>query len=397
MALVGPAGCGKSTLIRLLFKSSRASDGQVVLHDLNIEKVSLGTLAQGIGVVLQSPYLLSTTLRDNLLLALRRPAERALRDAGGELDVQTLPEVHTLADLEREMLAVVRAVGLEADGLCKALDAPLPAGARWEALAGQLSGLRRRIQESLGAAPPGSVVPFDQAAYLPVGTLRDNLLFGLQCPGASGEAVTLVQIEDCLKQAGLLECLLQAGLARLRSDQRVAAALAGQAEELADLLRLAVPPAAAGTPGLEALAASGPLRAACCGRRWTVMPEICPAPRAWRTSPPAWWRRAAVLRDLAGQGGAKVEDFLTPGRTAGLSLRELLLLGRVDEGVFRAPQQVDALLRERAAGRRPARRSPAGRARIPGGRKRAEPLRRAEAESGPRTHPAQTPFGAAAG
>jgi ATP-binding cassette subfamily B protein len=52
------------------------------------------------------------------------------------------------------------------------------------------------------------------------------------------------------------------------------------------------------------------------------------------------------LREQAGNDGGEYEDYLTPGRIEGLSLRELLLLGRVDEGVFRGPEKIDQLVRE---------------------------------------------------
>jgi len=53
-----------------------------------------------------------------------------------------------------------------------------------------------------------------------------------------------------------------------------------------------------------------------------------------------------ALREQADHDGGEYEDYLTPGRIEGLSLRELLLLGRVDEGVFRAPEKIDLLVRD---------------------------------------------------
>ena len=82
VAFVGPAGCGKSTAIRLLFKGSEPSGGEVVLRDMKVNEVSLGTLARETGVVQQNPVLLNSTLRDNLLLGLRRPSARTLRGPG---------------------------------------------------------------------------------------------------------------------------------------------------------------------------------------------------------------------------------------------------------------------------------------------------------------------------
>lgn len=53
-----------------------------------------------------------------------------------------------------------------------------------------------------------------------------------------------------------------------------------------------------------------------------------------------------ALREQVGHADGEYEDYLTPGRIEGLSLRELLLLGRVDDGVFRAQEKTDQLVRE---------------------------------------------------
>ena len=220
VAFVGPAGCGKSTAIRLLFKGNQPSGGEVVLRDMKVEEVSLGTLAREAGVVQQNPFLLNSTLRDNLLLGLRRPSQRTLRDQDGEIDIETLPEVKTLEDLNRELLSVAQAAGLEPDILRKALDAPVPAPGRESNLIRQLALVRQRLNEKLAGEPGQAVIRFDRQAYLNQGTLRDNLLFGLRAKAAPAEDDQLekARLPSCLQQAGLLEPLLQAGLKRIRTD-----------------------------------------------------------------------------------------------------------------------------------------------------------------------------------
>ena len=184
VAFVGPAGCGKSTAIRLLFKGNHPSGGEVVLRDLKVDEVSLGTLAREAGVVQQTPFLLNSTLRDNLLLSLRRPSQRMLRDQDGEIDIESLPEVKTMEDLNREMLAAIEAVGLEPDVLRKALDAPVPPQFRDSALLRQLAQARHRLDEKLSGEPARAVIRFERKTYLNQGSLRDNLLFGLRAKNA---------------------------------------------------------------------------------------------------------------------------------------------------------------------------------------------------------------------
>src|SRR5205814_1900416 len=112
-----------------------------------------------VGVVHQSPFLLATHIRNNLLLGLRRPSQRALRDQDGEIDIQSLPGVETEADLNRELIKVVKAVGLDLDVLRKALDGPVPETWRKSALVCQLEQARQRVSERLGAKWRAALIP----------------------------------------------------------------------------------------------------------------------------------------------------------------------------------------------------------------------------------------------
>jgi ABC-type multidrug transport system fused ATPase/permease subunit len=348
VAFVGPAGCGKSTAIRLLFKGNQPSGGEVVLRDLKVDEISLGTLAREAGVVQQTPFLLNSTLRDNLLLSLRRPSTRLLRDQNGEIDIEPLSEVKTLEDLNKELLSVVQAVGLEPDVLRKAFDSPVPPPLRECAFLRQLAQVRQRLDEKLAGEPAQAVIRFDRNAYLNQGTLRDNLLFGLRAKAASAKDAQLenTRLPGCLEQAGLLEPLAQAGLKRIRADSRLAAHLTQRTEELEVLLKLAgrgrTDGPGDGSLGLADGAAKPALLRAALDVDARLAPELVGVPDFEARVVAA----RTALRKQAGNDGEEYEDFLTPGRIEGLSLREVLLLGRVDESVFRAPEKIDLLIRE---------------------------------------------------
>ena len=352
VAFVGPAGCGKSTAIRLLFKGNQPSGGEVVLRDMKVDELSLGLLAREAGVVQQTPILLNSTLRDNLLLDLRRPSRRTLQDQDGEIDIEPLPEVKTLDDLNRAMILVVQAVGLEPDILRKALDAPVPPQWRDGTLIRQLAQVRQKLNEKLTGESAQGVIRFDRKAYLNQGTLRDNLLFGLRAKaGPDGEdqfEKTLLPV--CLQQAGLLEPLLQAGLKRIRTDSRLAASLTQRTQQLEDLLKLAGQGQGDGSDNRPLSLAEGTAKPTVRSALLKAVLDVDAKLAAELVGTINFQAGVVVTRaalwEQAGRAGGTHEDYLTPGRIEGLSLRELFLLGRVDDSVFRAPEKIDQLIRD---------------------------------------------------
>jgi ATP-binding cassette subfamily B protein len=66
VALVGPTGVGKSTLINLIARFYDVTSGRVLIDDLDIRKIDAINFRKHIGLVLQDPFLFSGTIRDNI-------------------------------------------------------------------------------------------------------------------------------------------------------------------------------------------------------------------------------------------------------------------------------------------------------------------------------------------
>lgn len=69
VALVGPSGVGKSTLMKLLFRFYDVGAGVIELDGYDIRDLPLATLREQIGFVQQEPFLFNGTVRDNLAYA----------------------------------------------------------------------------------------------------------------------------------------------------------------------------------------------------------------------------------------------------------------------------------------------------------------------------------------
>jgi len=66
IALVGPTGSGKSTIINLLARFYDPVQGQVLIDGHDIRELDLGALRSKIGVMLQDPFMFSGTVMDNI-------------------------------------------------------------------------------------------------------------------------------------------------------------------------------------------------------------------------------------------------------------------------------------------------------------------------------------------
>ena len=66
VAIVGPTGCGKSTLINLLMRFYDADQGAIRVDGLDNRKVTRESLRANFGMVLQETWLKSASIRDNI-------------------------------------------------------------------------------------------------------------------------------------------------------------------------------------------------------------------------------------------------------------------------------------------------------------------------------------------
>ncbi len=232
VALAGPSGSGKSTAIQLIVREFVPSQGRLTLNARAVEDYHGESLARTVGFMPQRPVLMNASIRNNILLGLRRPSGRVLQDAEGPIDVSGLESVQDLADLDRELLRVVRLVGLESDVLRKALDNPLPPCRESSPFCARIGELRAAVNDRLKGA--NVVVPFDPDCYLP-GPLVDNLVWvGLgRSEPLSAVAARLL---DSLSGDGLLEQLLEFWRGQLLSDQALRARAVHRAPRLLEFL-----------------------------------------------------------------------------------------------------------------------------------------------------------------
>ena len=67
VALLGPTGSGKTTIVSLLPRFYDVTGGSISVDDIDLRDMKLAALRRNIGMVLQDPFLFTGTIRDNIL------------------------------------------------------------------------------------------------------------------------------------------------------------------------------------------------------------------------------------------------------------------------------------------------------------------------------------------
>ncbi|MCJ1677449.1 ABC transporter ATP-binding protein/permease [Streptomyces sp. APSN-46.1] len=97
VAIVGPTGAGKTTLVNLLMRFYEVTGGRIALDGVDIAKMTREELRGGIGMVLQDTWLFGGTIAENIAYGAAREVtrtevEEAARAAHADRFIRTLPD-----------------------------------------------------------------------------------------------------------------------------------------------------------------------------------------------------------------------------------------------------------------------------------------------------------------
>jgi ATP-binding cassette subfamily B protein len=96
IAIVGPTGAGKTTLVNLLMRFYDVSGGTIRVDGVDIRELKRGALRRIFGMVLQDTWLFSGTIRENIAYGREHATNdeivRAAKAAQADHFIRTLPE-----------------------------------------------------------------------------------------------------------------------------------------------------------------------------------------------------------------------------------------------------------------------------------------------------------------
>ena len=120
VAIVGPTGAGKTTLINLLMRFYDPNSGDILINDVSFKDIKKESLRSHIGMVLQDTWIFTGTVMDNIRYYKKEASEEevkeAARKAHADVFIETLPNKyetkvsnkHGLSEGQRQMIAIAR-------------------------------------------------------------------------------------------------------------------------------------------------------------------------------------------------------------------------------------------------------------------------------------------------
>lgn len=121
VAIVGPTGCGKTTVINLLMRFYDVDSGQIKVDGTDIRNITRGSLRTSYGMVLQETWLRSGTIRDNIRMGKPEASEeevvQAAKAAHAHSFIKRLPKGYdtvitedggSLSQGQKQLLCIAR-------------------------------------------------------------------------------------------------------------------------------------------------------------------------------------------------------------------------------------------------------------------------------------------------
>ena len=125
VGLVGPTGSGKTTIASLIHRFYEIKNGNILIDDQDIQKVTQSSLSENISMVLQDPIIFSGTVEDNIkykAMATREEVIEASKVVGSHDFIMTLPKGYdtileesgaNISIGQRQLLSFARALLLD--------------------------------------------------------------------------------------------------------------------------------------------------------------------------------------------------------------------------------------------------------------------------------------------
>ena len=123
IAFIGATGSGKTTILSLIVRNYEIAKGQILIDDIDIKKIKIGSLRRAIGQMLQDVFLFSGTIKTNITLhdesfteeevneaCVYVNADRFINKLPNKLEEEVIERGENFSQGERQLLSFARTV-----------------------------------------------------------------------------------------------------------------------------------------------------------------------------------------------------------------------------------------------------------------------------------------------
>ncbi|MFA5442267.1 MAG: ABC transporter ATP-binding protein [Bacilli bacterium] len=123
IAIVGPTGAGKTTIVNLIMRFYEVNSGRILLDGIDIRNYRRGILRGAVGMVLQDTWLFSDTIRENIRYGRSDATDEEIEDAAKQAHadhfIKTLPSGYdfilnedgtNISQGQRQLITIARAI-----------------------------------------------------------------------------------------------------------------------------------------------------------------------------------------------------------------------------------------------------------------------------------------------
>jgi len=169
IAIVGPTGAGKTTLVNLLMRFYDVNSGEIRVDGVNITHIKRGNLRRMFGMVLQDTWLFQGTIRDNIAYGRDGATEEeivlAAKAAHADHFIRTLPDGYdtvlnedatNISQGQKQLLTIARAILADPSYVTTETTQKAPQKTLWERF---LEWLAQQFEKIFGGAFAAALKP----------------------------------------------------------------------------------------------------------------------------------------------------------------------------------------------------------------------------------------------
>jgi ABC-type multidrug transport system fused ATPase/permease subunit len=222
LAFVGTSGSGKSLTSALITRIYKPLGGHIIFGKDDVNSIRLHELRSRIGHVSQTPFLFNDTIKKNIIYALLRKKGADSSRIEEWIDFSLLDDIDSLEKLDKEIIGIIKQVGLWDDIYELGLRSRLQGALAEDDNETKVIKARKVLLEDNLSRQEQYLEHYDENKFMEYCSIIENITF---CPTpaiteefGSTKEFSKLHLNEQLKESGILDKLFNIGIQMARED-----------------------------------------------------------------------------------------------------------------------------------------------------------------------------------